>query len=128
MNKLELKKFRDLLLKLRESIVGEVNHLTSDTLKKSQRDASGDLSGYSFHMADMATDNYDREFSLGLASNGREALLYIDEALKRIEDKSFGKCLGCRKSIKKKRLKALPYAQYCIECQSKEEKGGRKKV
>ena len=90
--------------------------------KKSQRDASGDLSGYSLHMADMATDNYDREFSMELADTGREAVVLIDEALKRIEDKGFGKCQSCDKEIKKKRLKALPYAQHCIACQSKEEK------
>lgn len=122
MIKLELEKFKKSLLELREKIAGEVNHIANDTLKKSQRDASGDLSGYSFHLADMATDHYDREFSLGLASSGREALLLIDEALKRIEDRSYGKCLSCDKKILKKRLKALPYAQYCISCQSKEEK------
>lgn len=122
MNKSELEKFRKALLELREIIVGEVNNIAGDALKKSQRDASGDLSGYALHLADMATDNYDREFSLGLASSGREALLLIDEALKRVKDGSFGKCLNCHKPINKKRLKALPYAQYCINCQSKEEK------
>ena len=120
MNKREMEKFKKALLALRENMVGEVNHITDDA-KKSQRDASGDLSGYSFHMADMATDNYDREFSLGLASTGREALLLIDEALKRMKDGSFGKCLDCNKPINKKRLKALPYAQHCIKCQSKKE-------
>lgn len=121
MKKPELEKFKDNLIKLREEIAGEISNISADALKKSQRDASGDLSGYTLHLADMATDHYDREFSLGLASNGREALLLIDEALKRVEDKSFGKCLSCDKPIKKKRLKALPYAQYCIACQSKEE-------
>ena len=120
MNKIELQKFKKNLLKLREELAGDVNNIANDA-KKSQRDASGDLSGYSFHLADMATDNYDREFSLGLASSGREALILIDEALKRIEDASFGKCLECDKKIIKKRLKALPYAQYCINCQAKEE-------
>jgi len=122
MNKAELTKYKTALLELREKAAGEVNHIENDTLKKSQRDASGDLSGYSLHMADMATDNYDRDFSLGLAASGREAVLLIDEALKRVKDKSFGACLGCGKNIKKTRLKAIPYAQYCIKCQSKEEK------
>jgi len=122
MNKGELQKYKKALLKLREDVAEEVNNISNDTLKKSQRDASGDLSGYSFHLADMATDNYDREFSLGLASSGREALLLIDEALKRVEDKSFGACLSCNKKIGKRRLNAIPYAQYCINCQSKEER------
>ena len=121
MNKLELKKFRDLLLKLRESIVGEVNHLTSDTLKKSQRDASGDLSGYSFHMADMATDNYERDFSTEVISNGQELLYRIDDALRKITEGTFSKCESCDKNIRKKRLRVMPYAKYCIDCQDKEE-------
>ena len=106
MNKAELQKFKTNLLKLREELAGDVNHIANDA-KKSQRDASGDLSGYSFHPADMAIDNYDREFSLGLASSGREAVLLIDEALKRIKDASFGKCLECDKKITKKRAAAL---------------------
>ena len=119
MNKHELGEFKKALVNLREDIVGDVNHIDNDTLKQSQRDASGDLSGYSFHMADMATDHYDREFSLGLASSGRKALLLIDEALKRIKDGTFGRCLSCNKKIKKIRLRALPYAQHCIGARPK---------
>ncbi len=122
MNKKELEKFKKLILKLREKICGELKHITQDTLSKSQRDAAGDLSGYSYHMADVATDNYDREFSLNIASGEQEILFEIDEALKRIGDKSYGNCLACRKRITKSRLAAVPYTRFCIACQTKEEK------
>ena len=72
-------------------------------------------------MADIATDSYDREFSLGLASNAQQILYEIDEALKRVKEKGFGNCQLCEKPIPKKRLRAIPYASLCIACQAKEE-------
>ena len=121
MNKKELEKYKKLLLKERSNILDGVDKISEETLKKSQRDASGDLSGYTFHMADMATDNYDREFSLGIADSERETVLKIDEALKRVKDNNYGKCGLCGKSITKKRLVAVPHAENCKACQEKEE-------
>lgn len=117
--KAELKKYKALLLTERGRIAGGLSHITENTLNKSQRDASGDLSGYSYHMADMASDDYERDFSLGRATEDQEILYAIDEALKRIEDGSYGNCLDCGKPISKKRLKVLPYASVCIDCQKK---------
>jgi DnaK suppressor protein len=111
-----------LLLKKREDIIAEMKNITKDTLSRSQRDASGDLSGYSFHMADAATDNYDREFSLNLASDNQKLIYAIDEALGRIKDKTYGRCLSCNKEISRKRLRAVAYATLCIDCQRKEER------
>jgi len=119
MLKKELKKYKELLLKERERILGELSHVAENTLKKSQRDASGDLSGYSYHMADMASDDYERDFSLGRATEEQRTLYQIDEALKRIEELTYGNCLECGKPIQKKRLTALPYAEVCIVCQRK---------
>ncbi|MBL7068494.1 MAG: TraR/DksA family transcriptional regulator [Candidatus Omnitrophica bacterium] len=121
MDKRELGRFKKRLLKDRADILGGVDKITEETLKKSQRDASGDLSGYTFHMADMATDNYDREFSLGIADNERETLRKIDDALRRVGDNTYGKCLSCGKRIAKKRLMAVCHAEYCKKCQEKEE-------
>ncbi len=121
MNKKELEKFKKLLLKKREDLITEMNNITKDTLNKSQREASGDLSGYSFHMADQASDNYDREFSLNLASDNQKLIYAIDEALGKIKDKTYGRCLKCSKEISRKRLRAVPYALFCINCQRKEE-------
>ena len=121
MTKLELAKYKKLLMKVRESINGDINHIAKDNLK-SQKESSGDLSGYSFHMADMASDSYDRELSLNIASEEQEVIYEIDDALKRMEEGKFGLCVSCDKKIPQKRLNAVPYAKYCIQCKSKEEK------
>ena len=80
LNKQELIGFKKLILKRKEEITEGIKHISEDTLKKSQKDASGDISGYTYHMADVATDTYDREFSLGLASSERELLYELDDA------------------------------------------------
>ncbi len=122
MLKKELKVYRELLLKQKERIVDGIKHIAEDTLKKSQKDAAGDMSGYTLHMADVATDSYDREFSLGLASNDREILFQINDALKKVEDGSYGACQQCAKPIARTRLKALPFARLCLKCQEGREK------
>ena len=86
MNKKSLEKYKKLLLKMREEIVAEMDSITKEALNQSQREASGDLSGYAFHMADAATDNYDREFSLNIASDNQKLVYAIDEALNRIKE------------------------------------------
>lgn len=126
MNKKELKKFKDQLEDVRRTIVGDLEHIEKDTLNKSQRDASGDLSGYSFHMADVATDNYDRELNLDIASTEQKRLNDIDDALRKIEDGTFGTCEACQAKIGLERLKAMPYAKLCIKCKETEEKKARK--
>ena len=118
----DLKEFKKVILKRKEEILDAIKHISEDTLRKSQKDASGDISGYSFHMADVATDTYDREFSLGLASSEREILYELDDALKRVDDGSFGVCEDCSSLISKSRLKAVPAARTCIKCQEKREK------
>jgi len=122
MSKRELKIFKDLLIKEKVGLLDGLTNITNETLKKSQREASGDLSGYTYHMADMASDVYERDFLLQLASGERELLFKIDDALRRIVDGEYGYCLTCEKKITKTRLKAVPHASYCRECQEKEEK------
>jgi RNA polymerase-binding protein DksA len=73
-------------------------------------------------MADMAADTYDRELSTNLVSSEQEVLYQIDDALKRLDDDSFGTCLQCNKPITLSRLKAVPYASLCINCQRAKEK------
>ncbi len=120
--KKDLKEFKKIVLKKKEEILDDLKHISDDTLRKSQKEASGDISGYTYHMADVATDNYDREFSLGLASGERKFIYELDDALKRIEDGTFGICDDCKNSITKIRLKAVPSARLCIKCQQKREK------
>jgi len=121
-NKKEFEYFRKLILKNKEKILDEIKRISEDTLKKSQKDAAGDISGYTYHMADVASDTYDREFSLGLASNERQSLYELDDAIKKIEEGTFGICEECKSVITKTRLKAVPFARLCVKCQEKKEK------
>ena len=121
-------KFRKLLLDLRDHLIDGVNFLASDNLKRSNRDASGELSGYSLHMADAGTDNFDREFALSLVSNEQEALYEIEEALKRLDQNTYGICGFCERPILKARLEAVPFARLCVNCQSTTEKDRRRPV
>ena len=121
-NKKESAYFKNLILKRKEEILEEIKHISEDTLKKSQKDAAGDISGYTYHMADVATDTYDREFSLGLASNEQKSLYELEDALKKIDEGTFGICEECASPIVKIRLKAVPQARLCVKCQKKKEK------
>lgn len=121
MSKTQAKKYRELLVKMRQRVGGDLTHITDNTLNKSARDASGDLSGYSYHMADQATDDYDRDFSLGRATEEQKSLYSIDEAMKRIDEGVYGLCLQCSKAIPRKRLAVLPQSELCIDCQKKNE-------
>ncbi|MGA2774629.1 MAG: TraR/DksA family transcriptional regulator [Candidatus Omnitrophota bacterium] len=120
--KKELSEFKKIVLKKKDELLEDIQHISDDTLKKSQKEASGDISGYTYHMADVATDSYDREFSLGLASSERKFIYELDDALKRIEEGTFGICQDCKSLISKSRLKAVPYARSCVKCQEKREK------
>jgi len=115
-------KIKELLLEQRKVIADGIDHIAKDNLNLSQRDASGDLSGYTFHMADVATDNFDREFSLDLASNEQQLLNKVDDALLKIKEGTYGFCEPCGKDIAMNRLMAVPYAVLCISCQEEEEK------
>lgn len=123
MERLQKAKIKKLLLKKREEIVGQMNQMKKDgSLGKSQKDVSGDLSGYSIHMADVATDNFDREMQYGYASAEQKILYEIDAALSRLKEKSFGNCQSCERNININRLLAVPYAKFCVKCQDEEDK------
>jgi RNA polymerase-binding transcription factor DksA len=119
-------KYKKLLLDLRDHLIDGVNFLASDNLKRSGREASGELSGYSLHMADAGTDNFDREFALSLVSSEQDALYEIEEAMKRLEAGTYGVCAMCDKLIRKERLEAVPFTRMCVQCQSVEEKNPRR--
>ncbi len=123
MKKKEQEEFKRLLEKEKETLLSQIEHLENNSLNKSQRELSGDLSGYSFHLADMGTDNFDRELALNLVSSEQKLLYEVNEALRRLEKGSFGCCEQCGKSIGRKRLQAIPYARLCIKCGERKEKG-----
>lgn len=125
LGKKELDEYKDVLLNLKDDIMKQIMDISDDMLRKSQKDISGDISGYTLHLADVATDNYEREFNLGIVSEERRLLLEIDEALKRVEDKTYGVCNMCNTFISKSRLRAIPYAKYCKKCKEGLEKEGK---
>ncbi|MHC4212248.1 MAG: TraR/DksA family transcriptional regulator [Planctomycetota bacterium] len=111
----DIERFKQMLLEKRREIVGDVNEINDEALKKSRLDASGDLSSMPIHMADLGTDNYEQEFALGLMDSERKLLNEIDDALRRIFNKTYGICEGTKKPIKKARLEAKPWARYCVD-------------
>jgi len=111
----EVQDFREKLLVKRREIIGDVNEIEGETLKKSRLDASGDLSSMPIHMADLGTDNYEQEFAIGLMDSERKLLNEIDDALRRIDKGNYGVCEGTGKPIAKARLEAKPWARYCVE-------------
>lgn len=126
-DKLDAKKldfYKKLLLKIKFQIQGDIKSMRDEN--EGEQSDKGDVSGHAMHMADVATDMYDREFNLSLASNDRELIQKIDAALQRIEKKTYGFCLKSGKRIPESRLKAVPYAEYCLEVQEElDVKGGR---
>lgn len=119
----DIEQFRKILLAKRRSLLGDVDALAKAALQSSRQDASGDLSKMPLDMADIGTDNYEQEFTLGLIETEQATLQEIDEALERIDKKTFGKCVACNAPIPIARLKVKPHAKYCIECKRLEEKG-----
>ena len=111
----DIKHFKNVLLQKRREILQNVFEIEGEALKKSRLDASGDLSSMPIHMADLGTDNFQQEFSLELMDGERRLLLEIDEALNRMENRTYGVCEGTGKPISKARLEAKPWARYCVE-------------
>lgn len=111
----DVEHFKQVLLKKRREIVGDVNEIEDEALKQQRLDASGDLSSMPIHMADLGTDTYEQEFALGLIDSERKLLRKIDDALARIEKGVYGVCEGTSKPILKDRLEAKPWARYGVE-------------
>ncbi len=120
MKKEDLEKYEKLLLKKREELLESIVDKRNQT-GKTTRDATGDLSSYSYHMADQGTDAIEREKAFMIASKSGRLIYHIDQALMRIRKGEFGLCHSCGKPIQKARLMAVPHARLCLECKEKEE-------
>jgi RNA polymerase-binding protein DksA len=118
MTKPELEAYRETLLTLRTRLRGDVNHLADEALGVNGAKAGG-KSNAPVDMADVATDNFEQEFTLSLLQNQEQVLEEIGEALERIRQNTFGRCEECDKPIPKARLQALPYARHCVACARK---------
>jgi len=115
----QVNKFKALLLEKRREILGNVNFMEGETLRKDRTD----LSSMPFHMADMGTDNYELENTVGLVDSERKMLIEIEDALSRMEDGAYGVCQGHNGPIPRARLEAIPWARHCVDCAGLSEKG-----
>ena len=115
LSKSDIEHFTKLLFAKRLELIGDVDSIENEALKKSRLDASGDLSSMPIHMADVGTDNYEQEFTLGLIESERKLLRDIAYAIQRIEDKTYGICEGTGEAIPKARLEAAPWARYSVK-------------
>ena len=121
----DIKHFEELLMVELQKIRREMGHLENTVLKVNPRDSSGDLSGYSFHMADAGTDAMEREKAFLFASVEGRKELEIRAALQRIYDGTYGVCENCGNPIPRPRLEAMPAVRLCISCEAKEAPASR---
>lgn len=119
----ELAHFKQILMEKLHQLIGDVDSIESEALRKNRADATGDLSSMPIHMADMGSDTFEQDFTLGLMSSERKIVAEILAALKRIQDGTYGICEGTGRPIPKARLEASPWARYCVEYATRLEKG-----
>lgn len=122
MKKQKLKYYKELLIKEKEDILKTLNLMEDNEPNSSMKNYFDELSMYDNHPADLGTEMFMIEHSMGLKSSEAYILNKIDKALERIEDQNYGVCIECGKEINEERLKILPYTDVCINCSSKNEK------
>jgi DnaK suppressor protein len=128
MKKTEMTEFRDLLESLQSRLRGDVKQLTKEALGADRQDAGGESKSPT-HMAELGSDTFEQDFALSLVVNQQETLTEITLALQKIKEGTFGLCEGCVKdgkapsqsAIPKARLRAIPYARNCVDCERKRE-------
>jgi len=121
MDQKDLDYFESLLLEKRRELVAS----QAEGDARNQKDLGGGLAGYSNHLADTATDYTFLETSFDLAAREGKYLVYLEEALQRIKEKTFGVCKVCHKIIPKARLEAVPTATKCVNCKEQVKKKER---
>jgi len=108
--------FYDRLIELRDQLTRQMNGLAKESAQE--------MAGYSLHMADSGTDNFDRDFALSLLSSDQDAIYEIEEALKRIEKNTYGVCELTGKPIPRTRLEAIPWTRFTVQAQAQLEREG----
>ncbi|MFO0790204.1 MAG: TraR/DksA C4-type zinc finger protein [Pirellulales bacterium] len=122
MKKTELIAFKEKLHIIRARLRGDVTAMADVALRKSGNESRD--SAMPIHMAELGSDNFEQEFTLGLMEADEGTLSSIDHALERIQDGTFGKCVQCEGQISKARLNAIPYTPVCIKCAELQEMNG----
>lgn len=117
LGKKDLEKIREALLAYRDRLSGDLSSIEEEARQAGEQEFSVD------HMADHGSDTFFHDFNLGLIENVGRTLVEIDRALERLEKGTYGKCLLCKQPIPKARLEYLPWARFCVPCQTKIERG-----
>jgi RNA polymerase-binding protein DksA len=120
MSAIDTDRFREALLEERQRVEAAIQNLHDENPGTLSEDA-GEETAYDNHLADTATETYDRELDYTLEENSEHVLAEIDGALRRIDEGSYGICTNCGKPIAEERLEALPWATLCIGCQRNRE-------
>ncbi len=115
MDKKKLETFKK-KLEERQQMLRKTVSRTEEDGRIADQDAAQDI-------ADRAASSYTKEFLFSQSNNDRQLLQMVETALQRIREGSFGECVSCGNEINPKRLEAVPWTRYCIECQEKLEKG-----
>ena len=126
MNKTDLKYFEKLITEKKIKLAEELGYMQESSLGKTTKEMSGDLSSYSLHMADQASDSLEQEQNFHLAEREGQFLHHLNEAMYRIKEGTYGICKSCGNLIAKERLEAVPHTTMCIKCKSAEQERKRK--
>lgn len=122
MSQEDLDYFKDILLKKREEVQKNLDYLKTVVLDSTTKEATGDHSSYSYHMADQGTDAMEREKAFLFAARDEKYIKQIDEALERIKNGTYGICRVTGKLIGKERLEAVPTTTISVEAKKAEAK------
>jgi len=120
----QLKHYETVLVQEKENAQKLILQM-SEVYRKGAKDNSGDLSGYSYHQADQGSDTHEQEKTAYLIDTEQQKIKLLNGALKKIYEKTYGICEICGCIIQEGRLKIIPYARFCVECKTKEEKRKR---
>jgi DnaK suppressor protein len=117
----DVDRFRELLQEERQRVVDAIEYLHKENPGSIEDETEDETTDD--HIAETATATLDREIDYTLEENSENVLSYIDGALSRIEQGTYGTCVSCRKPISDERLAAIPWATHCIDCKRLEERG-----
>jgi DnaK suppressor protein len=116
MDKTDQETYRRRLTSLRARLAGDVTQLADEALRKNGGPASGNLSNTPMHLADLGTDAFEEEMTLGLLENQEQTLDQTRAALARLDAGTYGRCEECGREIGRERLNTLPHTPHCIDC------------
>jgi RNA polymerase-binding transcription factor DksA len=116
MDKANQETYRRRLTGLRARLAGDLSQLADEALRKDGGPASGNLSNTPLHLADLGTDAFEEEMTLGLLENQERVLEQTRAALARLDAGTYGRCEECGREIDRERLNTLPYTPHCIDC------------